>query len=102
MPRGASARVGTETGQVLGAKGDVFSSVLRVPVTLPTEYRRHEAPDRDFVLDIGSVVRAPRGARLSSEPPIEKPKPGVPRVLGNGIELDADLRDRVALHVAND
>jgi len=42
------------------------------------------------------------GGRRSSEPPIEKLKPGSPRVLGSGIELDADLRDRVPLHVAHD
>jgi hypothetical protein len=44
----------------------------------------------------------PREARWSSGPPIEKPEPGAPRVLGSGIELDADLRDRVPLHVAHD
>jgi len=43
-----------------------------------------------------------REGRRSSEPPIEKPKPGAPRVLGSGIELDADLGDRVPLHVAHD
>jgi len=41
-------------------------------------------------------------APRSSEPPIEKPEPGAPRVLGSGIELDADLRDLVSLHVAHD
>jgi hypothetical protein len=44
----------------------------------------------------------PREVRWSSGPPIEKPEPGAPRVLGSGIELDADLRDRVPLHVAHD
>jgi len=44
----------------------------------------------------------PREARWSSGPPIEKPEPGAPRVLGSWIELDADLRDRVPLHVAHD
>jgi hypothetical protein len=47
------------------------------------------------------VVQAPRSAQ-SSEPPIEKPEPGAPRVPGIGIELDADLRDLVSLHVAHD
>ena len=42
----------------------------------------------------------PRGASL--EPPMETMKPGVPQVLGSGIELDADLRDRVPLHVTHD
>src|SRR4051794_41792403 len=39
---------------------------------------------------------------MSSEPPTEKLEPGAPCVLRRGIELDADLRDRVSLHVAHD
>jgi hypothetical protein len=52
--------------------------------------------------DIGSVVLAPREGRRSSETPMKNLEPGAPRVLGSGIELDADLRDRVPLHVAHD
>ena len=106
-PRNASARVGTETGQVLVAQGDVFFSVVRMPgagclLHCRTQHLWHETPDRDFGQGIGSVVLAPREARRSSEPPIEKPEPGAPRMLGSGVELDADLRDRVPLHVAHD
>jgi len=38
---------------------------------------------------------------LSSEPPMRKPEPGAPRMLGSGIELDTDLRDCIPLHVAH-
>ena len=55
--------------------------------------------DRPTSTTIGSWC-GPRGA--SSEPPMETMKPGVPRVLGSGIELDADLRDRVTLHITHD
>jgi hypothetical protein len=67
-----------------------------------THHPWHEAPDRDLGQGIGSVALTPREARRSSEPPIEKPEPGAPRMLGSGVELDADLRDRVPLHVAHD
>jgi hypothetical protein len=33
---------------------------------------------------------------------MEKLEPGAPSLLGSGIELDADLRDGVPLHVAHD
>jgi hypothetical protein len=33
---------------------------------------------------------------------METMKPGAPRVLRSGIELDADLRDCIPLHVAHD
>ena len=41
-------------------------------------------------------------AIVSLEPPAEKLEPGAPCVLWSRIELHSDLRDRVALHVAND
>ena len=57
-------------------------------------------PRREVLLcEIDSLFPPNAG---SSEPPIENPEPGAPRVLGSGIELDADLRDRVPLHVAHD
>ena len=71
-----------------------YIAVPNIPGTKP--------PDRDLGQGIGSVVLAPREARRSSEPAIEKPEPGAPRMLGSGVELDADLRDRVPLHVADD
>jgi hypothetical protein len=50
----------------------------------------------------GQPRMAAFGRMASSEPPIETPEPGAPRVLGSGVELDADLGDRIPLHIAHD
>src|SRR5215469_4280462 len=60
------------------------------------EFRRIRSADIDHY----RFWCGPRGASL--KPPMETMKPGVPRVLGSGIELDTDLRDRVPLHVTHD
>jgi hypothetical protein len=62
------------------------------------------ALSKEFLLyrDEGEPAIARFDRALSPAPPMEKPKPGAPRVLGSRIELYADLRDRVLLHVAHD
>jgi len=73
-----------------------LAAMLVLQCKMDSLFRRIRSADFDHYR---FVVRAPRA---SSEPPTEAMKPGVPRVLGSGIELDADLRDRVTLHVTHD